>query len=199
MPVTLVENGKNNSIDVSERFLSQGTGRIVVEGCDNRLKIPGISVHFGGFIHLQNGADVELGGDLNAHNLFIHAAKGAVLRIGRQTGFNGTVRLLMHEPATLTIGDGALFGSDVDVTISDMHSIIDVSTGRRLNPPRDVRIGNRVWIGQRCMILKGVDIGDGAAIGAGSVVTRSIPGNCVAAGNPAHVVRQNATWDFRLL
>ncbi len=60
-------------------------------------------------------------------------------------------------------------------------------------PIRPIRIGNRAWIGFNASILKGVSLGDGAVVGAGSVVTRSIPSNVVAAGNPARVIRQLAT------
>ncbi len=52
-----------------------------------------------------------------------------------------------------------------------------------------VTIGNNVWIGGGAIILPGVEIGDGTTIGAGSVVTRSIPANSLAAGNPCRVIR----------
>ncbi|MCC6483663.1 MAG: hypothetical protein IT209_02355 [Armatimonadetes bacterium] len=53
-----------------------------------------------------------------------------------------------------------------------------------------VRICDKAWIGARAIILKGVTIGEGAVIGAGSVVTKDVPAWCVAAGNPARVIRQ---------
>lgn len=53
-----------------------------------------------------------------------------------------------------------------------------------------VKIGNGCWIGGGAILLPGVNIGDGAVIGAGSVVTKDIPANCVAAGNPCRVIRQ---------
>jgi len=55
-----------------------------------------------------------------------------------------------------------------------------------------VTIGNNVWIGGNVTILPGVTIGDNCTIGAGSVVTRDIPDNSVAAGNPARVIRRLA-------
>ncbi|MEG2632990.1 MAG: DapH/DapD/GlmU-related protein, partial [Oscillospiraceae bacterium] len=54
-----------------------------------------------------------------------------------------------------------------------------------------VHIGNNVWIGGGAIILPGVTIGDNAVIGAGSVVTKDIPSNTVAVGNPCRVLRQN--------
>lgn len=57
---------------------------------------------------------------------------------------------------------------------------------------KPVHIGKNVWIGESVCVLPGVTIGDGAVIGAGSVVTRDVPARCVAAGNPARVIRQ---WD----
>lgn len=54
---------------------------------------------------------------------------------------------------------------------------------------RPVTIGDYVWIGMNCLILKGVTIGEGAIIGAGSVVTRDVPPFCLAAGSPARVLR----------
>jgi acetyltransferase-like isoleucine patch superfamily enzyme len=55
---------------------------------------------------------------------------------------------------------------------------------------RSVNVGNDVWIGARAIVLDGVRIGDGAVVGAGSIVTRDVPAYCVVAGNPARVVRE---------
>nr|WP_232380617.1 DapH/DapD/GlmU-related protein [Leptospira ainlahdjerensis] len=58
-----------------------------------------------------------------------------------------------------------------------------------LESDENVIIGDNVWIGSQVIILKGVVIGNNSVIGAGSVVTKSIPENCLAAGNPAKVIR----------
>lgn len=80
-----------------------------------------------------------------------------------------------------------------------MHSIIDAETGKRINFARDVEIGERVWVGQRCMLLKGSHIGEGSIIGAGSIVAAAIPAQSLAAGCPARILRSGVTWDFKLL
>lgn len=62
------------------------------------------------------------------------------------------------------------------------------ATHRRA-PPKRVTIGNDVWIGHSAIVLPGVQVGDGAVVGAGAVVTKSVPPYAIVAGNPAHVIR----------
>ncbi len=56
---------------------------------------------------------------------------------------------------------------------------------------RDTRIGENCFIGARSIILPGVQIGDNCVIGSGSVVTKDVPSRCIAAGNPAKIIREN--------
>ncbi len=87
------------------------------------------------------------------------------------------------------IGDNVMFGPCVQVYAA--HHPIDAFErikGSEISSP--VHIGNRVWIGGGAIILPGVSIGDNTTIGAGSVVTKDVPANVVAAGNPARVIRR---------
>jgi tetrahydrodipicolinate N-succinyltransferase len=81
------------------------------------------------------------------------------------------------------------------VRADDGHPIFDVRTGLRVNPSRSITIGDHVWLGRFATVLGGVSIGEGTVIGYGSVVTRNIPNNCVAAGSPARVVRRDIAWE----
>ena len=96
--------------------------------------------------------------------------------------------------AAVTIGHSCMMASNVYITDSDWHGIYDrVDIGALAA----VSIGNNVWIGDSAIICKGVSIGDNSIIGAGAVVVTDVPANCVAAGNPARVVRElNAERDF---
>jgi len=199
MPIQVVDNGENNRVEISGELMEKGFGQIRFDGDNNTLAVEDSALAFGGFFHLNGGANVTIGEKFNGSQVFIYAVQGSELRIGRWAGFNGLVRLLLHECGQLTIGDGCLFAAEVDVSISDMHSIIDISTQKRINVAQNINIGNRVWIGQRTMVLKGAEIGDGSIIGAQSVVTKRIPANCLAAGSPARLIRPNVTWDSQLL
>ncbi len=87
------------------------------------------------------------------------------------------------------IGDNVLFGPNVQIYAA--HHPLDVET--RLTMAElgsNIKIGNNVWLGGNVIVLPGVTIGDGTTIGAGSVVTKDIPANVVAAGNPCRVIRE---------
>ena len=87
----------------------------------------------------------------------------------------------------VTIGADCLIGTHVSIIDNDFHDLVD----RQQTPsPKPVTIGDNVWIGNRAIILPGVTIGEGAVVGAGSVVTRDVAARTVVAGNPARVVRE---------
>jgi acetyltransferase-like isoleucine patch superfamily enzyme len=97
--------------------------------------------------------------------------------------------VIKSEGPGIRIGAHALIGSEVTIYDSDFH---DLRPGHRHDGEpamAAVELGENVFIGDRVTILKGVQIGDHSVIGAGSVVTRSIPEGVIAAGNPARVIR----------
>lgn len=76
----------------------------------------------------------------------------------------------------------------------DFHEIID-ENNCVINEPEEIIIGNNVWIGCRCLILKGVEIKDGSVVGANSTVTRQLEKeNSVYAGNPVKCIKENIKW-----
>lgn len=104
---------------------------------------------------------------------------------------NGTS--LTARSRTISIGKHTMIAPNCVITDSDFHALWPAET-RHIEPAferdADVKIGEYVWIGMHSIILKGVTIGDGAIIGAGSVVTRDVPAGSVVAGCPARVLKQ---------
>lgn len=113
----------------------------------------------------------------------------AQLLIGDRVGMSA-VTITAHE--LISIGADSQIGAGTVITDSDWHCLEpDVEARHRQSGrSRPVQIGRNVFIGTRCIILKGVTIGDHAVIGAGSVVTHDIPANAHAAGNPCKVISQ---------
>ena len=114
------------------------------------------------------------------------AERGAELTIGDRTFLNYGVSIGASQ--SITVGADCNFGPYVNVVDTGFHRL---EPERRLErpEPQPVRIGDNVWLGVRVIVLPGVTIGDGAAIGAGSVVTSDIPPRSLAAGVPARVLR----------
>lgn len=95
---------------------------------------------------------------------------------------------------TLMIGKECLFSSQIYILNSDGHHIFDVNTHKRINYPRDIIIGDHVWIGFRVSILGGARIGNGCIVGAGAVTSGQFGTHQIIAGSPAKVIRENVCW-----
>jgi maltose O-acetyltransferase len=102
--------------------------------------------------------------------------------------FYANHNLVVLDCAPVTIGDNVFIAPNVVISTAT-HPVEALVRNSGLEYAKPIRIGNNVWIGASVTILPGVDIGDNVTIGAGSVVTRSIPDNCVAVGNPCRVIR----------
>lgn len=98
------------------------------------------------------------------------------------------------EGTSITLGTNAMVSSQVHIRSGDSHSILDASTGERINPARSVEIADRVWFGARSMALKGARIGPDSIVAAGAVVTGSFGPGCILAGAPAKSVRSGVRW-----
>lgn len=117
---------------------------------------------------------------------------GRHVRFGKNVYANFNLTLV--DDAEIVVGDGVMFAPNVIVATA-AHPICPELRARGLQYNRPVRIGNNVWIGAGAVILPGVTIGDGTVIGAGSVVTKDIPANVVAVGNPCRVLRPIGEYD----
>ena len=124
--------------------------------------------------------------------------ENATISIGKRCFINGT--LVVAE--SINIGDDVMVSWGVTVVDHDSHSpsfskraqdVIDWRIGKKdwsqvkIAP---VKICDKVWVGFNSIILKGITVGEGAVVGAGSVVTKDVPAWTIVAGNPARVIRE---------
>ncbi len=118
--------------------------------------------------------------------VYLNVGPNAVISIGDDVGMSGCS---ISAKESIVIGDRVLVGTGVFVVDNDSHPIAPTQRNDYRQTRRAaVTIGSDVFIGARAIILKGVEIGEGAVVGAGSVVTRSVPAFAVVAGNPARVI-----------
>ncbi len=111
---------------------------------------------------------------------------GTQIRVGKRFFANFCFTVLDEAP--VVIGDDCFIGPNVSIYTA-CHSTNPIERNTRQEWAKPVTIGNNVWIGGSVTILAGVTIGDNCTIGAGSVVTRNIPDNSIAVGNPARVIK----------
>ncbi len=112
---------------------------------------------------------------------------GKQISVGRR--FFANFHLTILDEARVTIGDDCFIGPNVSIYTA-CHSTDPVERNSRREWAEPVTIGDNVWIGGSVTILPGVTIGNNVTIGAGSVVTKDIPDNVVAVGNPCRVVKK---------
>ena len=150
------------------------------------------------FVHRCSGPGTVVG----EATVLINTAN---IRIGRNCLLQDRVYIRAGVEGSVVLDDGAALNSFVQIY---GHGGVEIGKSTQIGPGTiittsghdyratdlaldnaPIAIGERVWIGSNCVILPGVKIGDRAVIGAGAVVTSDIPGNCVAVGVPARVIR----------
>lgn len=170
-----------------ERRMQPGGIRGHLLGLVLRLRLPraGILVVMVGWRlpEVDNrGGTIEVGDCAFFPGVRLECWRGARIKIGDGTYMNRNTEIVAAR--SVRIGRDCKIGRDVLVMDTDQHAL----PGREL-AVAPVLIGDRVWIGARAIILKGVTIGHDAVVAAGAIVTRDVAANTIVAGQPAHVLR----------
>jgi len=166
-------------------------GKITINGAKARLHL-GTAFERGKYN--STGLKIDEGGELIVNGIFsfhtgceINIADGAKLEIGSGYAAND-VDISCYN--YIKIGDYVAISRGVAISDSNEHTI----KGMEEPGLKPVLIGEHVGIGMRAMILTGVNIGNGAIIAAGAVVTRDVPAKCFVAGVPAKIIKEDVEW-----
>ena len=171
-----------NNINVGRGF--QVWGKVIIS------KFPGSSIQIGTQLRIVSDP-ARYSFNIFPQSKIRTMTPKAKIIIGDHVGFNAIS--IMARSQTISIGSGTMIGGNCQIMDSDGHPLWPPED--RWEYPGDeydqpVEIGDNVFIGLNVLILKGVCIGSNSIIAAGSVVTTSIPENCLAAGIPAKVIKQ---------
>ncbi len=141
-----------------------------------------------GYLYLSKNSELNINGEFRIHRACdVYLGENAKLELG--SGYimdNAQIQCLK----SIKIGNDVRIARNVIIRDTDGHQILN----DRHAPTQDIEIGNHVWIGLNVTILKGVKIGNGSIIGAGSVVNKDISSNSLAVGVPAKVIKTNIEW-----
>lgn len=115
--------------------------------------------------------------------------------IGEDTTFTQKVHFNAQEDnSEIVCGKDCMFSNTIIVRTSDSHAILNTETHKRINPAKNVIIGDHVWIAPSTTIMKGANIGSNTIVGSHTLVTKSAPSNVLVVGMPAKVVKEGVTW-----
>lgn len=162
--------GNNNTIYIGENCRLHNT-EITIVGNNNHLLLDN-------YAKLDGPVSIVMQGN-------------ATLELGSNSGIRG-VQFYIKD-GKVSVGRDCMFSYGITIRNNDSHKVLN-SDGLVTNAPKDIIIGNHVWICQNSSILKGVNIGKDSIIAFGAVVTKSCPPNSIMAGNPARIVKDNIDW-----
>lgn len=116
-----------------------------------------------------------------------------IVEIGAGTTSNNTK--VVVDDSIVRVGEDCMFSSDILIQSNDQHGIIDLSTGNIINAlPKEVLIGDHVWLGRKSILIGALEVGNGSTVAAGAVLAGSVPKFSIMAGNPAKLVKSEVTW-----
>lgn len=165
--------------------------------CENNVTLKNAKLNFCG-----DNSLVYLSNSSRAYIFKIDIYKNCVMYFGSENSFNEAYNrpfnATLSEHQNIFIGDDNMFSFGIFLRNADAHLIYDCKSIRRINNSKSIYIGDHVWIGQDCYILKGTEIDSGSIVGASSVVSnKKIQHNSLWAGNPSRKIKEEVFWSRR--
>ena len=182
-------------------FLSRMNGRVIING---PISTGLIQIGYGKVCitdFKRSRAILEIDGDLifNGRAFIMQGCKinvmqNAQLIIGDD--FNMSVECVIIAQKKIQIGNGSGISWESLVMDTDFHHIYD-EDGIEFNHPKEIIIGDKVWVGCKCTLLKGAEIPSGSIVAANSMVTKKLNGEkSIFGGNPIRTLKNNITWEY---
>lgn len=187
----------NNGNQIQGTFPKLEKSKIIFEGKNNILFCEeGVTLRESVLTMKGNHSVIYLGKSCFDYKLNVVVFNDCVFHMGRHNYINNKLSVILSEQRHCFIGDNGIFSQRIWIRNADAHLIYSCKTGKRTNLSKSIYIGDHVWIGQDCLILKGTQIDSGCIIGGMSVVAgKHIFYNEVWAGNPVIKISDNVFWD----
>lgn len=195
--------GDNNVIEIDEHFICRGKFSLRIQGNNNKIHLgknfychtycsltlyaQNSTLNFGDDVHIYISLDFESFGGKN--NLLVD--------IGNRVTFMNTAITCFEEDSSIIVGDDCIFSYDTVLYNTDGHPIYAIDGDEPLNRAHQIKLGKRIWVAHSVVILKNVELGNNLILGRGALVNKScLQDNCVLAGMPARIVKENVRWEL---
>lgn len=198
-----------NKINPRNRFHIGKTNRFSCKG----VRLNGVSIHIIGSNNIitvgrrtsLRNCSILIKGDNNCIDIgnavilnettFWIEDKTNSITIGDDTTVSGKTEFSAIEGTSIIVGKDCMFSRNIRIVTGDSHSIIN-NLGERINPSKNITIGDHVWVGADVVILKGARVNSNSIIGTRALVNKEFQeSNIVLAGTPARKVKEDVDWD----
>lgn len=207
--VRIMIEGNDNIIELGKGLVVSDQLNLQIRGDRHHIKI-NENVKFIGdcIINFMNeGMNLQIGEACIFNGIEIDGFGNSFISIGAKCTFSSNNIIYCHPFSKVLIGEDSMMSKDIIIQTGDGHTIFDLDEGKNINTDSrnvvdgylyEITLGNHVWVGRRVYILGGrTEIGEGAVLGAQSLLKGNYPNNVVIAGDPARVLRKNIAWSRR--
>ncbi|MDR2496244.1 MAG: hypothetical protein LBD21_03875 [Tannerellaceae bacterium] len=184
------------------------SGKVWLKNCSGKIEILGniypgmVRIGFGSvgiFDKKRSRSILEVSGKMVfngsasiGHGSKISVGKDGILKFGDRFSITAETSIVCYK--AITFGENCLISWDNLFMDTDLHKILNENS-EIINEPKEISVGKNVWIGCRCLILKGSEIKDGNIVGANSTIAGKLENeNSIYIGNPIKCIKQNITW-----
>lgn len=167
MPIQIIGSTHGNIIEMTEEFARGSDGVLVLNGTGNVIRISTRRPSFKALIDVDRGNTFELGERSYVGNLNVHLRGGSRATVGADVYAIAVCKLFCHETSSIGIGNGCLIGDQTAIMTSDMHSIVEAATSKRVNPPETSRSASACGSEPRSTSSRTPGSGREASLGCG--------------------------------
>lgn len=190
---TMIKGTKKNNILIDKSELKRS--QIQIQGNNNQIILQQCHFDKTNILMIGNNNIIHIDPEVRINSThIILRGNNCRITIGQGTTFGSAYIVCMGNSNYIQIGEQCMFAEDIEIWNTDSHPIFD-NKGLLINPSNPINIGNHVWCGKGCKILKGVSIGNNAVIGMGALVTKDFAPNTLNVGVPAHTIKNGINWD----
>ena len=201
--------GANNSVTIVDRGIERRLGpdglpglAITINGNNNNVRIE-MPLRFSesklALVGDNNSFYIRSSNKTRMLRVFFYIADGCGIEIGRNCYISNNASFIAKEKAgtRIIVGNDCAIAADCLLRCGDGHTLINEYNGNPLNEPDDIVLENHVWVGARCVLLKGAYLAENSVVGAMALVNKrfDIP-NVLIGGVPAKIIKSGIDWDI---
>ena len=187
---------KGNEVNIKDCFTN--SCEFIIKGIGNEIIVDkGITrLNCCTFKIYGNNNKIHISAGCKCNMVVFHIEDNRnVIDIGTNVEFTGSTQMAVIEGTKIEIGRDCLFSQNITFRTGDSHGIFELGSTNRINPSKNIKVGEHCWIGHSVVLLKGTILGNDSIVATGAILTgKSYPSNSILGGIPAKVLKTEVQW-----